>query len=252
MADKEKGPGAATSSNAASPLVLVVEDDPAVRRLITTTLELNGYRKETADTGRAGVMGAASHAPDLIMLDLGLPDLDGVEVIGRVREWSRVPIIVISARAEDKDKIAALDAGADDYLTKPFSVDELLARVRASLRRTRMDASADAGGAGASVFVNGPLSVDYAAGVARMDGEELHLTPTEYKLLVLLSRNVGRVLTHTYITREIWGTSWEGDLASLRVYMAMLRKKIERGAGRPRLIQTHVGVGYRMVRAEDA
>lgn len=231
--------------NASTQLILVVEDDAAVRSLIITALEMHDYRFETAATGEAAIMQAVSRNPDLIMLDLGLPDRDGVEVIEKVRSWSTVPIIVISARTEDADKIEALDAGADDYLTKPFSVDELLARVRAWSRRTRM-AAAD--GPQGSVFENGPLRIDFAAGCAYLDGAELHLTPIEYKLLVLLARNAGKVLTHTFITREIWGTSWESDIASLRVFMATLRKKIEPDAAHPKLIQTHVGVGYRMQR----
>ena len=225
--------------------VLVVEDDAAVRSLVTTALEMHGYKLDTATSGEAAILEAASHAPDLVMLDLGLPDIDGVEVIKKIRTWSAVPIIVISARTEDADKIGALDAGADDYLTKPFSVEELLARVRASLRRSRM-ASSEA--ADSSVFENGPLCIDFAAGCAYLDNEELHLTPIEYKLLVLLAQNVGKVLTHTFITHEIWGTSWDSDIASLRVFMRTLRKKIERDPSHPELIQTHVGVGYRMQR----
>ena len=225
--------------------VLVVEDDAAVRSLVTTALEMHGYKLDTATSGEAAILEAASHAPDLVMLDLGLPDIDGVEVIKKIRTWSAVPIIVISARTEDADKIGALDAGADDYLTKPFSVEELLARVRASLRRSRM-ASSEA--ADSSVFENGPLRIDFAAGCAYLDDEELHLTPIEYKLLVLLAQNVGKVLTHTFITHEIWGTSWDSDIASLRVFMRTLRKKIERDPSHPELIQTHVGVGYRMQR----
>ena len=225
--------------------VLVVEDDAAVRSLVTTALEMHGYKLDTAASGEVAILEAASHAPDLVMLDLGLPDIDGVEVIKKIRTWSAVPIIVISARTEDADKIGALDAGADDYLTKPFSVEELLARVRASLRRSRM-ASSEA--ADSSVFENGPLCIDFAAGCAYLDNEELHLTPIEYKLLVLLAQNVGKVLTHTFITHEIWGTSWDSDIASLRVFMRTLRKKIERDPSHPELIQTHVGVGYRMQR----
>ena len=229
-----------------APFILVVEDDAAVRSLISTALEMHDYRFTAVGTGEAAVMEAASHNPDLVMLDLGLPDLDGVEVIGRLRSWASMPIIVISARAEDSDKIAALDAGADDYLTKPFSVDELLARVRASLRRGQMAPS----GEGSSVFTNGDLRIDYAAGCAWLGDEELHLTPIEYKLLVLLAHNVGKVLTHTFITKEVWGTSWDNDVASLRVFMATLRKKIEADPAHPVYIQTHVGVGYRMQRIE--
>lgn len=191
-------------SDASRQRILVVEDDPAVRNLVTTALDLHGYDVERAETGESAVMEAASRNPDLIMLDLGLPDIDGVEVISKIRGWSAVPIIVISARTEDSDKIGALDAGADDYLTKPFSVEELLARVRASLRRSGM-AGTDA--VEASTFDNGPLHIDFAAGCASIAGQELQLTPTEYKLLALLAKNVGKVLTHTFITHEIWGTS---------------------------------------------
>ncbi len=225
--------------------VLLVEDDLAVQNLVSTALELHGYSVDKVCDGQAAIMEAASHNPSLIMLDLGLPDIDGVEVITKIRSWSAVPIIVISARTEDSDKIGALDAGADDYLTKPFSVEELLARVRASLRRSSMAASEPAE---ASTFDNGPLHIDYAAGYATIEGRELSLTPTEYKLLVLLARNVDKVLTHTYITHEIWGTSWDSDIASLRVFMRTLRKKVEADPSHPSMIQTHVGVGYRMQR----
>ncbi len=211
-------------NDAAHSSILVVEDDPAVRNLVTTALDLPGYSVETATDGETAIMDAASRNPDLIMLDLGLPDIDGVEVINKIRSWSAVPNIVISARVEDSDKIGALDAGADDYLTKPFSVEEMLARVRANLRRSTM---IDAESVEASTFDNGGLHIDYAAGYAELDGERLSLTPTEYKLLVLLAKNVDKVLTHTFITHEIWGTSWDSDIASLRVFMRTLRKKIE-------------------------
>ena len=185
--------------------------------------------------------------PDIMLLDLGLPDLDGVEIIKKVRTWTNMPIIVISARSEDRDKIEALDAGADDYLTKPFSVEELLARLRVILRRLNYNQSQNIE---SSDFVNGDLKIDYAGGCAYLDQQELHLTPIEYKLLCLLSRNVGKVLTHTYITKEIWGSTLESDVASLRVFMATLRKKIELDPTHPKYIQTHVGVGYRMLRIE--
>jgi two-component system KDP operon response regulator KdpE len=230
-------------------LVLVVEDDAPVRNLITTTLKTHDYRFITAQTGEGAIMEAASHNPDVILLDLGLPDLDGVEVIRRVRSWSNVPILVISARSEDSDKIDALDAGADDYLTKPFSVEELLARLRVTQRRLAlMGQQADT--AAGAVFVNGQLTIDYAAGCAFLAGEELHLTPIEYKLLCLLARNTGKVLTHKFITQSVWGSSWAGDVASLRVFMATLRKKLERAPGAPQYIQTHVGIGYRMLRVD--
>lgn len=231
------------------PLILVVEDDVPVRNLITTTLKAHDYRFLTAANGESAILEASSHNPEIMLLDLGLPDMDGVDVIRKVRSWSSLPIIVISARSEDTDKIEALDAGADDYLTKPFSVEELLARLRVTQRR--LAAQQDGPAHTESVFINGKLKVDYAAGCAFLDGQELHLTPSEFKLLCLLSKNVGKVLTHTYITQQIWGRSWENDVASLRVFMATLRKKLEAAPNSPQYIQTHIGVGYRMLRVED-
>ena len=225
--------------------ILVVEDDLPISNLITTTLKAHEYRFVTAQNGNNAILQASSHNPDIILLDLGLPDMDGVKVIERIRGWSNVPIIVISARSEDRDKI---DAGADDYLTKPFSVEELLARLRATQRRLVAIQNQTANMS--SAFINGDLRVDYAAGCAYLKGEELHLTPIEYKLLCLLSKNVGKVLTHTYITQEVWGSSWDNDIASLRVYMATLRKKLEAGEDRLQYIQTHIGIGYRMLRIE--
>lgn len=227
--------------------ILVVEDDLPVRNLITTTLKTHDYKYLTAADGASAVMEASSHNPDVILLDLGLPDMDGVEIIQKIRSWSQVPIIVISARSEDTDKIEALDAGADDYLTKPFSVEELLARLRVTQRRL---AGAQRDSGGGCVFQNGRLCVDYAAGCAYIGGEELHLTPIEYKLLCLLARNTGKVLTHTFITQNIWGSSWENDIASLRVFMATLRRKLEAAPDGPQYIQTHIGVGYRMMKVE--
>lgn len=228
--------------------ILVVEDDTSVRNLITITLKTHDYRFVSAATGEGAIMETASHNPDVILLDLGLPDMDGVEVIRRIRTWSNVPIIVISARSEDTDKIDALDAGADDYLTKPFSVEELLARLRVTLRRLAlMQGNTEQ----SAVFVNGDLSVDYASGCAYLGGQELHLTPIEYKLLCLLARNVGKVLTHKFITQSVWGGSWDNDVASLRVFMATLRKKLEAAPGSPQYIQTHIGIGYRMLRIEE-
>lgn len=229
-------------------LILTVEDDRPVRNLIVTTLKTHDYKYLTAENGNEAVMEAASHNPDIILLDLGLPDMDGIEVIKRIRTWSNMPIIVISARSEESDKIEALDAGADDYLTKPFSVEELLARLRVTERRLKlMQLGTEAG---APVFINGDLKIDYAAGCAYLKGEELHLTPIEYKLLCILSHNVGKVLTHTYITQQIWGSSWEKDIASLRVFMATLRKKLEADPGSAQYIQTHIGIGYRMLRVD--
>ena len=230
------------------PLILIVEDDPPIRNLISVALEAHDYRYISAANAGNAIMEATSHNPDIVLLDLGLPDLDGVDVIRKIRSWSKMPIIVISARSDDRDKIDALDAGADDYLTKPFSVDELLARLRVTLRRLNQSQpdSADQ-----MVFTNGALRIDYAAGCAYLNDEELHLTPIEYKLLSLLARNCGKVLTHNYITQQVWGTSWENNVASLRVFMATLRKKLEPDPDNPPFIQTHVGIGYRMVRTDS-
>ncbi len=230
------------------PLILVVEDDRSVNNLITTILKTQGYRYLTAVNGATAVMEASSHNPEIMLLDLGLPDVSGVEVIKKIRSWSNMPIIVISARTEDKDKIEALDAGADDYLTKPFSVDELLARLRAITRRLPVLLNQTM--TENAMFVNGALRIDYAAGCAYLNEAELHLTPIEYKLLCLLARNVGRVLTHTFLMQNIWGTTAADDITSLRVFMATLRKKINSGGDAPQYIQTHVGVGYRMVKIE--
>ncbi len=230
------------------PLILVVEDDPSIRNLITTTLKAHEYRFLAAQNGAAAILEASSHNPDIVLLDLGLPDMDGVEVIEKIRSWSNMPVIVISARSEDTDKIDALDAGADDYLTKPFSVEELLARLRVTQRRLLMVQNVSQ--SEASVFTSGQLRVDYGAGCAYLGGEELHLTPIEFKLLCLLCQNVGKVLTHTFIMQSIWGGSWDNDIASLRVFMATLRKKIEKEPSAPQYIQTHIGVGYRMLKVE--
>ena len=227
--------------------ILVVEDDLPVRNLITTTLKAQDYRYLTAETGEGAIMETATHNPDIILLDLGLPDLDGVEVIRRVRSWSNTPIIVISARSEASDKIAALDAGADDYLTKPFSVEELLARLRVTQRRLALMQNTQTT---SSIYKNGQLRVDYASGCVYFADEELHLTPMEYKLLCLLSRNTGKVLTHKYILQHVWGRSLDSDVGSLRVFMATLRKKLEKAPDSPQYIQTHVGIGYRMMKVE--
>lgn len=229
-----------------NPLILIVEDDNHIKNLISTTLKVNKYNFLIASSGNEAIMLAVSHKPDIILLDLGLPDMDGVEIIKNVREWSNIPIIVISARSEDKDKIEALDFGADDYITKPFSVEELLARIRVATRRLKSMNEKQV----ESVFKNGDLTIDYSAGCVYLYDKELHLTPIEYKLICLLSKNIGKVLTHTYITMEIWGTTWESDVASLRVFMTTLRKKIEQNSSKSKYIQTHIGVGYRMLRID--
>ena len=224
--------------------VMVVEDDAPVRHLITASLSAEGYGVIDTRSAAEAIQLAATHNPDMILLDLGLPDGDGVEVIRRVRLWTETPVIVISARDEDADKIEALDAGADDYLTKPFSVAELLARLRSTQRRLTHLAA----GSTDAVFQNGDLVIDYAAGCAYLAGQELKLTPIEYRLLCLLAQNVGKVLTHKYITQKIWGVGWENNIASLRVFMATLRKKLESSPESPAYIQTHIGVGYRMLK----
>jgi two-component system KDP operon response regulator KdpE len=227
-------------------MILVVEDDAAVRNLITTTLETQEYKHLTAGTGKEAITESVSYKPDIVLLDLGLPDMDGIDVIRKIRTWSAMPIIVISARSDDTDKIDALDAGADDYLTKPFSVQELLARLRVTQRR--LIAMQGLLPAQESQFRNGELTIDYVAGCVYLSGTEIHLTPIEYKLLCLLAKNIGKVLTHNYITKEIWGCSWDSDVASLRVFMATLRKKIEPPGTSVQYIQTHIGIGYRMLK----
>ncbi|WP_291246598.1 response regulator transcription factor [Fournierella sp.] len=228
------------------PKILVVEDDPAITNLIRTTLDTQEYQYHTAKNGAEALLDAVSYNPDVIILDLGLPDMDGVEIIHKMRGWSMVPIIVVSARSEDQDKVEALDAGADDYLTKPFSIDELLARLRVALRRSR--AEEGAAQTQSSIYRNGGIVIDYAAGCVYMEGNEVHLTPIEYKLLCVLAKNTGKVLTHNYILKEVWGSVLASDTPSLRVFMATLRKKIEKNPSDPKYIQTHIGVGYRMIR----
>ena len=220
--------------------ILVVEDDIQIRKLMSTTLSSNGYNVECAVNGEQAILYLSTNKFDIVLLDLGLPDIDGETVIKKIREWSNIPIIVVSARGEDSDKISALDNGADDYLTKPFSIEELMARIRVAKRRLS-NMSDDS----CSTFENGDLIIDYPAGTVYLRGEELSLTPIEYKLLSLLAQNAGKVLTHTYITDKIWGNSIDSDVASLRVFMASLRKKIEKDTAHPEYIQTHIGTGYR-------
>lgn len=226
--------------------IMVVEDDAPVRHLITVSLSAEDYNVIAAETASEAVKFAATQNPDIILLDLGLPDGDGVDVIKKIRLWTEMPILVISARDEDTDKIEALDAGADDYLTKPFSVAELLARLRSTQRRLTHLAA----GNQEAIFKNGSLVIDYAAGCAYLAEQSLKLTPIEYRLLCLLAQNVGKVLTHKYITEKIWGVGWETNVASLRVFMATLRKKLESSPDSPAYIQTHIGVGYRMLKID--
>lgn len=224
-------------------IILVVEDDKSVANLITTTLKINDYHFKYASSGKEAISLCASYNPNVILLDLGLPDIDGLEVIKSIRGWSKAMIIIISARSDDQDKIKALDMGADDYLTKPFSVDELLARVRVAIRRMKylVDEKDEA------ILVNGNLIIDYASNVVKVDGNEIHLTSIEYKLLCLLAQNIGKVLTHTYIINHVWGNQIESDIASLRVYMTTLRKKIK-GNHNEEIIKTHIGIGYQMIK----
>ncbi len=220
--------------------IVVVEDDRQIRRFVKTVLEAEGYLVFESDNGKSGLHEAASRKPDLLILDLGLPGMDGMELIARVREWSEVPIIVLSARNEESGKIDALDAGADDYLTKPFGTGELLARIRAALRRRSSVATTG------SLFKVGGLSIDLAQRRVILDGREIHLTPIEYSLLAMLARNAGKVLTHRHLLKEVWGPSHVEHAHYLRIYMGQLRHKLELVPAKPRYLLTETGVGYRL------
>jgi two-component system KDP operon response regulator KdpE len=225
-----------------APLVLLIEDEPQMRRFLRTALESNDYRLVEAGTAREGLAHAAARNPDVILLDLGLPDRDGLEVARELREWSGTPIIVISARGQEADKVKALDLGADDYLTKPFGVEELLARIRVSLRH----AARPPGAVPEPIFESGELRVDLPNRLVWRAGKEVHLTPTEYKLLVTLVRHAGKVLTHRMLLKEVWGQNYVNQAHYVRVYLAQLRQKIEADPARPRLLLTEPGVGYRL------
>lgn len=225
-------------------LVLVVDDEIQIRRFLRISLEANGYAIEEAENGHDAVLKVARLRPDLIILDLGLPDLDGLEVIKRLREWSQVPVIVLSVRDTDRDKVALLDAGADDYLTKPFSVDELLARMRTAQRHARQEDQP-------AIFACGHIQVDLARRMVTRHGEPVKLTPTEYALLRLLVQNAGKVLTHRQILQEVWGKEYVDETHYLRVYFAQLRQKLEDDPTLPNLIHTEPGVGYRLYCKED-
>jgi two-component system, OmpR family, KDP operon response regulator KdpE len=228
--------------SAAGAVILVVEDETPMRRFLRTALTAQDYRVVEASSGKEALGLATTHNPEVILLDLGLPDADGIALAREIREWSRVPIIVISARGREDDKVAALDAGADDYLTKPFGVNELLARVRVALRHAAQIGANDTG----EVIVQGTVRVDQPRREVTVDGRPVHLTPIEYRLLVLMARNAGKVLTHRQILKDVWGPSHAGQTHYLRVFMAQLRRKIEDDPARPRLIVTEPGVGYRM------
>jgi two-component system KDP operon response regulator KdpE len=225
-----------------APLVLLIEDEPQMRRFLRTALGANDSRLVEATTAKEGLAQAAARNPDVILLDLGLPDRDGLEVARELRGWSGTPIIVLSARGREEDKVKALDLGADDYLTKPFGVEELLARIRVALRH----AATPAGAAPEPVFQSGDLKVDLPSRRVWRAGEEIHLTPTEYKLLVTLVRHSGKVLTHRQLLKEVWGANYVNQAHYVRVYLAQLRQKIEADPARPRLLLTEPGVGYRL------
>jgi two-component system KDP operon response regulator KdpE len=228
-----------------APTVLLIEDEPQMRRFLRAALGGAEYDLVEASTAREGLAQAAGRNPDVILLDLGLPDLDGLEVTRQIREWSRAPIIVLSARGQEGDKIAALDAGADDYLTKPFGVGELLARMRVALRHALRTADGSE-----PVFEAGGIKVDLARRQVLRDGVEVHLTPLEYKLLATLVKHAGKVLTHRHLLKEVWGINAINQTHYLRVYVTQLRHKLERDPTQPRLLQTEPGVGYRL-RGED-
>ena len=224
------------------PLILIVDDEPQIRRLLTVTLEANGYQVSLAATGKEGLVLAAQHRPALMILDIGLPDLSGKDVLSRFREWSNVPVIILSVQGDEKGKVAALDAGADDYVTKPFNTEELLARLRVALRHTVKQEET-------SVFQVKDLVVDLATRHVTVNGKEIKLTATEYELLRFLVRHAGKVLTHRQILREVWGPGHDNDTHYLRVYIAHLREKIEKNPEQPELILTELSVGYRLFQA---
>lgn len=226
------------------PIILVIDDEVQIRRFLRISLEASGYRVEEASDGREGLAQAAHWRPDVIILDLGLPDQDGMTVLRQLREWSQVPVVVLSVRDRDEEKIAALDAGADDYIVKPFSVGELQARLRMAVRHT-------VPGSETAVFHSGALTVDLANRLVAVNGETVKLTTTEYALLRLMVQHAGKVLTHTQILREVWGPEYTEETHYLRVYMAHLRQKLEADPANPILLLTEPGVGYRMAILEE-
>jgi two-component system KDP operon response regulator KdpE len=221
--------------------ILLIEDEPQMRRFLRITLQGHGYRLVEAESGQEGLMQATTRNPDVVLLDLGLPDLDGLEVTRRLREWTQTPIIVISAREQEQDKVKALDAGADDYLTKPFSAGELMARIRVALRHMARQT-----GKQEPVFVLQNLRVDLAQRQVFLDNAEVHLTPIEYKLLTVLIRHAGKVITHRQLLQEVWGQAHVNEVQYLRVYMTQLRHKLENDPTRPRFLMNEPGIGYRL------
>ena len=240
MSPESPTPGGEPASTPPVPVIVLIEDEPQIRRFLRATLGSNGYRLHEASSGEDGLIEAASRQPDVVILDLGLPDVDGLQVIRRLREWSTVPIIVLSARGQEGDKVAALDAGADDYVSKPFAVGELLARVRVALRH------AAAGESGEPTFTVGDLRVDQIKRQVQVDGRDVHLTPIEYRLLTLLVRHAGRVVSQRQLLKEVWGPGQTEQTHYLRVYMGTLRRKLEKDPARPRYLLTEPGVGYRL------
>jgi two-component system KDP operon response regulator KdpE len=220
-------------------IVLIIDDEVQIRRLLRVSLEASGYKVFEAATGQEGLVEAAQRRPDVIVLDLGLPDMDGAAVLKRLREWSQAPVLVLSVREQEDDKVAALDNGADDYITKPFSTVELLARLRVARRHAQPVGEN-------SVFRSGRLEVDLAGRTVTVKGQEVKMTPTEYSLLRLLVRNAGKVVTHRQILKEVWGPNYTEQTHYLRVYVAHLREKIEADASRPELLVTEPGIGYRL------
>ncbi|HEV7391618.1 MAG TPA: response regulator [Burkholderiales bacterium] len=227
------------------PVIGIIEDDPQIRRFLRTGLDAHGFEIHEADAGKPGLVMAGTRKPDLIILDLGLPDMEGIDVVRALREWTSIPIIILSARDLEADKVAALDAGADDYLTKPFGVDELLARIRVALRHAARVAQDDT----EQVYSSRGLKVDLAARSVYRDGQEVHLTPIEYRLLTILVRQAGKVLTHRQLLTQVWGPSYVEHSHYVRIYMGALRHKLERDPAQPELLLTEAGVGYRL-RAE--
>lgn len=222
------------------PVIVLIEDEPEIRRFLRTGLGAQGYRLFEAVTGAGGLVEAASRQPDVVILDLGLPDMEGMEVIRRLREWTRVPIVVLSARGQERDKVTALDAGADDYVSKPFTIGELLARIRVALRHAARTDD------GASTYAVGEMVVDFARRRVTVTGRDVHLTPIEYRLLVALARHAGKVVTHRQLLQDVWGPGHGEAAHYLRVYMGQLRRKLEIDPARPRYLMTELGVGYRL------
>jgi two-component system KDP operon response regulator KdpE len=225
-------------------VILIAEDEEGIANFITAVLKANDYKVIKTDKGKEAITMTASYSPDLMLLDLGLPDMDGIDVLKVIREWSTIPIIVVSARGHEREKVEALDLGADDYITKPFGTSELLARIRTGIRHSQKNS--DENPSEIKKITVGELEIDYDKRLVSISGETVHLTPIEYKIIVLLSKHIGKVLTHDFIIKEVWGP-YTNEIQALRVNMANIRRKLEVNPAEPKYIVTHVGVGYRMV-----